>query len=64
MKLLRVGDAKNEKPAILDKDNNFRDLSSLIHDFSPDTLNFETLDKIKKINILNLPIIGKEKRIG
>ena len=64
MKLLRVGDINNEKPAVVDKDNNFRDLSSVIDDFTPNTLNFETIEKIKKINILNLPILKLEKRIG
>ena len=64
MKLLRVGNINNEKPAVIDKDNNFRDLSSVIDDFTPDTLNFETIEKIKKINLLNLPIIKFEKRIG
>lgn len=64
MKLLRVGDIDNEKPAIIDKDNNYRDLSSIINDFNPETLNFETINKIKKINILNLPILDSAKRIG
>jgi len=64
MKLLRIGDINNEKPAIIDKDNNYRDLSSIIHDFTPDTLNFETINKIKEANILNLPILDSTKRIG
>jgi 2-keto-4-pentenoate hydratase/2-oxohepta-3-ene-1,7-dioic acid hydratase in catechol pathway len=64
MKLLRVGDANNEKPAIIDKNNNYRDLSSIIKDFNPDTLNFETINKIKNINILNLPILDSKRRIG
>ena len=64
MKLLRVGDANNEKPAVLDKDNNIRDLSSIIHDFTPQTLNFEIFHKIEKTNISNLPILDNKKRIG
>jgi 2-keto-4-pentenoate hydratase/2-oxohepta-3-ene-1,7-dioic acid hydratase in catechol pathway len=59
-----VGDKGNEIPAIIDKNNNFRDLSSVVKDFTPDTLNFKTIDKIKKINILNLPILNSAKRIG
>ena len=64
MKLLRVGDINNEKPAIVDKENNYRDLSSIIQDFTPDTLNFETFDKIKKINLSSLPTLNKKQRIG
>ena len=64
MKLLRVGDANNEKPAVLDKDNNIRDLSSIIDDFTPQTLNFEIFHKIEKTNISNLPILDNKKRIG
>ena len=55
MKLLRVGDKGNEIPAIIDKNNNFRDLSSVVKDFTPNTLNFKTIDKIfmnNKIDIL------------
>ncbi len=48
MKLCRIGEIGKEKPAIIDKDNNYRDLSSLITDFNPVTLNFDTIDKINK----------------
>jgi hypothetical protein len=55
MKLCRIGNVGEEKPAIIDEENNFRDLSSLIEDFNPDTLNFSTIDKIQKSDISNLP---------
>jgi len=64
MKLLRVGDVNYEKPAIIDKNNNYRDLSSVIKDFTPDTLNFETINRIKETNILKLPILNPKERIG
>ena len=64
MKLLRVGELNKEKPAIIDDENNFRDLSSIISDFNPDTLNFNTLEKIKEINISKLPILEPSLRIG
>ena len=38
MKLLRVGEKGNEKPAILDSNNVIRDLSSNIKDFNSDSL--------------------------
>ena len=64
MKLLRVGSAGKEKPVILDKEENYRDLSNVIQDFNPESLNFETLNKINEIEIQDLPIISKNQRIG
>ena len=64
MKLLRLGESGKEKPALIDKDGNFRDLSSIIKDFNPDTLNFETIDKIKKVESSNLPTLDPNLRIG
>ncbi len=48
MKLLRVGSFGKEKPAVLDGSGKIRDISKHVSDFNPDTLNFETLDKLKK----------------
>ena len=64
MKLLRVGEKGKEKPALLDSQNNFRDLSKIISDFNPQNLNFETLKKIKDQEINSLPVINKKERIG
>ena len=64
MKLLRVGELDKEKPAIIDYNNNYRDLSSIIPDLNPDTLNFNTLEEIKKININSLPTLDSKLRIG
>jgi len=64
MKLCRVGNINKEKPVLIDKDNNFRDLSSIVKDFNPDTLNFETIEKIKGTEVSKLPIIDSKTRIG
>jgi len=64
MKLLRVGKKGEEKPAILDKNNKIRDLSSHIKDFNSDNLKFETILKIKNINIEELPEVKSNERIG
>ena len=64
MKLLRVGNIGSEKPALIDDQNNFRDLTSVIDDLNPDNLNFGTLEKIKKININDLLILDSNLRIG
>ena len=64
MKLLRVGYFGVEKPAILDKKVKIRDLSQHLIDFNPSTLNFETLEKLKKINLDSLPEVPSSARIG
>ena len=64
MKLLRVGTKGNEKPAILDKNGKIRDLSSQIKDLSPDNLNFDTISKLKNIDLEKLPELSKTDRIG
>tara|TARA_B100000686_G_scaffold347282_1_gene435619 strand:- start:487 stop:1329 length:843 start_codon:yes stop_codon:yes gene_type:complete len=64
MKFLRLGSRGKEIPAIVDSENNYRDLSSLIDDFKPINLNFDTINKINNLDISKLPIISKDQRIG
>ena len=64
MRLCRIGEIGDEKPAIIDKDGNYKDLSSIVTDFNPKTLNFETLEKIKKTDVSKLPNLDKNLRIG
>ena len=63
MKLLRVGAKGQEKVAALDKNSKIRDLSSVIKDLNPDTLNFKNLNNLQKIILEKLPEI-KSTRIG
>ena len=64
MKLLRVGNEGREKPAALDKDGNYKDLSSAIDDLNSDTLNFQTIEKIDKLDLSALPELDNNSRIG
>ena len=64
MKLLRIGELGSEKPALIDSENEYRDLSSIIKDFNPDTLNFEIIERIKTTDTSKLPIIDSNLRIG
>ena len=64
MKLCRIGKKGKEKPALIDEQNNYRDLSEIIEDFNPSTLNFDILEKLKKLNINKLPKIDITERIG
>ena len=64
MKLLRIGPKNREKPAILDQNGKIRDISSHIKDFNPENLNFETINKLIKINLETLPELSSSERIG
>tara|TARA_B100001540_G_scaffold192311_1_gene169516 strand:- start:1542 stop:2384 length:843 start_codon:yes stop_codon:yes gene_type:complete len=64
MKLLRVGEKGKEKPAILDKNNKIRDLSSYIKDFDSDNLTIDAISKFKNINLEELTEINSNYRIG
>ena len=64
MKLLRVGEIGAEKPALIDNENKYRDLSSIIEDLNPDTLNFETLEKIRTIDKSKLSVLESNLRVG
>ena len=64
MKFLRIGKEGQEIPVALDKDGKYRNLSSIIKDLNPESINFETLNKIKDINLENLEEISQNERIG
>ena len=64
MKFLRVGSLNQEKPAIIDENDVIRDLSSVIIDFNSKTINDNTVENIKKINIEKLPKVDSNIRIG
>ena len=64
MKFLRIGSLNQEKPAIIDKVSVVRDLSSVISDLNPSTINQNTIEKIKKIHLNKLPEVSEDVRIG
>ena len=64
MKLCRIGNFNKEKPSLIDKDNNYLDLSPIIKDFNPETLNFNTLNEINKTDLSKLNKLNPNDRIG
>jgi len=64
MKLLRIGEFGKEKPAALGRDGKIRDLSQHVLDLNPSTLNFETLEKLQKLDLNTLPEVSSSRRIG
>jgi 2-keto-4-pentenoate hydratase/2-oxohepta-3-ene-1,7-dioic acid hydratase in catechol pathway len=64
MKLLRYGPIGKEKPAVLDRDGNLRDLSGTIADLTPDNLAPAALDRLRKLDPAKLPPVTGSPRIG
>ena len=64
MKLLRIGSNGNEKPAALDKNGKIRDISSIMSDLEPHTLNFKNISRLQETNLSDLPEISSNERIG
>ena len=64
MKLLRYGPRGQEKPGMLDRDGQLRDLSGVIKDLTPDVLSPASLDKLRKLNPGSLPAVSGSPRLG
>jgi 2,4-diketo-3-deoxy-L-fuconate hydrolase len=64
MKLLRVGNQGEERPSIVDVDGGLRDLSGTVDDIAGANLLPESLERLRKINPKELPLIAGTPRIG
>ena len=64
MKLLRFGEVGNEKPGILDSEGNIRSLERVIYDLSGDVLTSSSLEKLKTVDPLKLPLVEGNPRIA
>ncbi|MDG2393182.1 MAG: fumarylacetoacetate hydrolase family protein [Thalassotalea sp.] len=64
MKLLRVGDLGQEKPAILDSEGVIRDLSAHVADIDGDFFAQDNQQKIADLDLNSLPILDSNLRKG
>jgi 2-keto-4-pentenoate hydratase/2-oxohepta-3-ene-1,7-dioic acid hydratase in catechol pathway len=64
MKLLRFGAAGAERPAILDCNGAMRDLSEIIPDITGQTFVPTTLDKLRQLDLKDLPLVPGVPRLG
>ena len=64
MKLVRFGAVGKEKPGVIDKQGNLRDLSAHIDDISASVLSDECLSEIAKIDLETLPLVQADTRLG
>lgn len=64
MKLLRYGPPGQEKPGLLDRDGNLRDLSAHVADISGDVLLPAGLARLKALDATSLPRVDGNPRLG
>ncbi len=64
LKLLRFGVAGHERPGLLDADGTIRDVSSLVEDYTPETLTPALFDRLSHADISSLPPAPAGARLG
>lgn len=64
MKLLRYGPEGQEKPGLLDANDQIRDLSGVIPDVSGAALDDASLARIREIDPMTLPLVDGDRRLG
>jgi 2,4-diketo-3-deoxy-L-fuconate hydrolase len=64
MKLLRYGQPGKEKPGLLDKTNQIRDLSGIVPDLTEDALSPKSLDRLRGLDPATLPQVPGTPRLG
>jgi 2-keto-4-pentenoate hydratase/2-oxohepta-3-ene-1,7-dioic acid hydratase in catechol pathway len=64
MKLLRYGPAGQEKPGMLDKNGQIRDLSGVVRDIDGEALSPASLDRLRRLDPASLPPVAGSPRLG
>src|SRR5262245_53451378 len=64
MKLVRYGEKGAEKPGLIDKSGQLRDLSAHVKDLNGDAYAPESLRKLAALDSASLPAVGGKVRFG
>jgi len=64
MKLLRYGPAGKEKPGLLDRDGQIRDLSGTVADIDGTALDPASLAMLRRLDVASLPVVTGSPRLG
>jgi 2-keto-4-pentenoate hydratase/2-oxohepta-3-ene-1,7-dioic acid hydratase in catechol pathway len=64
MKLLRYGPTGQEKPGLLDRDGQLRDLSGAVRNIDGAALAPASLDRLRRLDPATLPVVSGSPRIG
>ena len=64
LRLVRFGPAGEEKPGLIDDQNQIHDLSAFIEDITPGQLSDEALEEIAAIPLDQIPVVQGDPRLG
>lgn len=64
MRLVRHGEAGREKPGMLDRNGQIRDLSVLVDDIAGNTLSDDVIEALRNHDPLSLPTVAPTTRLG
>ena len=64
LRLVRFGPIGEEKPGLIDDQNQIHDLSAFIEDITPDQLSDEALEEIAEIPLDQIPVVLGDPRLG
>ena len=64
LRLVRFGPVGEEKPGLLDDQNQIHDLSAFIEDINPGQLSDEALEEIAAIPLDQIPVVQGDPRLG
>ena len=64
LRLVRFGPIGEEKPGLIDDQNQIHDLSAFIEDITPSQLSDEALEEIAKIPLDQIPVVPGDPRLG
>ena len=64
LRLVRFGPIGEEKPGLIDDQNQIHDLSAFIEDITPDQLSDEALEEIAEIPLDQIPVVAGDPRLG
>ncbi len=64
MKLVRYGNPGMEKPGLIDKNGQLRDLSAVVTDIGPEQLGDAALSKLQQLDTDQLPLVSGTPRYG
>ena len=64
MKLLRYGPVGQEKPGLVDRGGQIRDLSGVVRDIDGEALAPSSLDRLRRLDPATLPLVSGTPRLG
>jgi 2-keto-4-pentenoate hydratase/2-oxohepta-3-ene-1,7-dioic acid hydratase in catechol pathway len=64
VRLVRIGSAGSEKPAVIDAEGQYRDVSSLYGDFNADFFASGGMQSLRDVDLAVLPVLSGDLRVG